>query len=77
MDISNIGLSASSFSYTCGFTKDAARRNPNPFTLEKFLNLASEHGLGGVEVPLQRFIPSLNRDGLNVLKQSLQEKFLA
>lgn len=68
MDIKRIGVSTSSFGYTMGVTgRQTERENPNPRTLEQFVDFAVAQGLGGIEAPIMRFMPDLNQDRLTAL----------
>jgi sugar phosphate isomerase/epimerase len=74
MNIREIGLSTSAFGYTMGSTgKNTPRKNPNPWSLEKFLDFAAFNGFGGIEAPLRRFVPDLNQAPLEKLKSQLAD----
>lgn len=69
MDIKHIGVSTSSFGYTMGMTgRQTERENPQPWTLEQFVDFAIAQGFGGVEAPVMRFVPDLNRERLTALR---------
>ncbi len=73
MDTRAIGLSTSSFGYSMGVTGgQTERKNPSPWTLEDFIDFAIFHGFGGIEVPLMRFIPDLDRDRLEKIRLKLR-----
>lgn len=77
MELSAIGLSSSALGYTCGSTgKGTPRQNPFPLTVDNFIELTHNHGLGGVELPLQRFMPQLALKELLELKKVLEHKNL-
>lgn len=77
MEISHIGLSTSAFGYAMGSTgKNTDRKNSRPWTLEQFIEFASAHGLGGVEAPLARFVPDLETNRLEGLRQMLKDRNL-
>lgn len=56
-----IGLSTSSMSFTLGHTgRGSSRVNSSPMSIQKFFEFAFESGYVGVELPFQRFYPSLD-----------------
>ena len=75
MNLKNIGLSTSAFGYAMGNTgKNTERRNPDPWTLEQFIEFAAERGFGGIEAPLLRFVPDLDQARLKKIKSMLLER---
>jgi sugar phosphate isomerase/epimerase len=75
MDIKNIALSTSAFGYSMGSTgKNTERKNPNPWTIEEFVDFSYRHGFGGIEAPIMRFVPDLNPERLKKLKELLSER---
>lgn len=74
MNIKTIGVSTSAFSYSMGVIgKATGKRNPNPWTIEKFAAFASSKGLGGVEAPPGRFIPGLDESRLKQLSKFIKD----
>ena len=60
-----IGLAAYSFSYSCGFAgAGTPRACAEPYTAYRLMDLAASLGLGGVEFPPLRMLPSLQPDEL-------------
>ena len=51
--------------------KNTDRKNPNPWTIEDFVEFAAKHGFGGIEAPLMRFVPDLDPTRLKELKARL------
>ena len=75
MDIKHIGLSTSAFGYGMGNTgKGTERRNPQPWTLEQFVDFSAAHGMGGIETPLARFVPGLEPERVKQLHAALSER---
>ncbi len=75
MKVVNIGLSTSSFGYSMGNAgKNTDRKNTNPWTIEDFVDFTNQNGFGGIEAPLMRFIPNLERDRLKKLRAKLLER---
>ncbi len=60
-----IGLAAYSFSYSCGFAgAGTPRACTEPYTVYGLMDLTASLGLGGIEFPLLRLLPSLAPDEL-------------
>lgn len=75
MNIKQIGLSTSAFAYNVGTAgKNTERKNPNPWTLEEFIDFVSQHNLGGIEMPLARFVPDLNVNRLDKVHEILSDR---
>jgi 3-oxoisoapionate decarboxylase len=75
MNIKQIGLSTSAFGYAMGSTgKNSDRKNPQPWTIEQFIDFATEHGFGGIEAPLARFMPDLESNRLKQLRSILDDR---
>lgn len=72
MNIKQLGLSTSAFAYNMGsIGKGTPRQNPEPWTLEQFIEFANKLGFGGVEAPLKRFVPDLEPARLKAIKSKL------
>ena len=74
----NLSLSAYAFGYGCGFVKDS-RENAAQFqklSLENVANISSDYGLGGIEVPVDRYFPDLSSPELDNFLEYLSKKNL-
>ena len=70
-----IGLSTSSMSFTLGHAgRGSSRVNASPMSIQEFIEFASENEYGGVEIPFQRFYPSLGRDELDNARDELKSR---
>jgi 3-oxoisoapionate decarboxylase len=72
------GVAAYSFPCSCGF----AQRNGRPVVTRPIqagdlINLASEHALGSIEIPLQGMLPDLSEKTIDGLRAELERRGLA
>jgi sugar phosphate isomerase/epimerase len=72
------GLAAYSFPYSCGFAqRDGRPASPEPFSAWDLIDLASEHGLSSVEIPLHGTLPDVSAETIARLRAVLAERDLA
>jgi sugar phosphate isomerase/epimerase len=72
------GVAAYSFPYSCGFAqRDGLPACPKPLRAWDLINLASEHRLASVEIPLQGTLPDLSEATIDRLRAELAERGLA
>ena len=72
LNISNIYLSIYSFGYSAGFIKNNHIKNQfdNIFHIDDLISLTTELGLGGIEIPLDRYFPDPKHDSFDELMNS-------
>jgi sugar phosphate isomerase/epimerase len=72
------GVAAYSFPCSCGFAqRDGRPASANPLNAWDLINLASEHSLTSVEIPLQGTLPDLSEATIDRLRAILAERDLA
>lgn len=72
--IKNLSLSAYAFGYGCGFVKDrradaAALQSLN---LDDLVRICRQHGLAGLEIPVDRYFPDLSSGALERFVEQMQ-----
>src|SRR5690348_15269781 len=72
-----IGLAAYGFGYSCGFSGAGTERAcTQPMDAYALVDLAVRHGLGGVELPPQHLLPTLEPAELARLRAYVEERSL-
>jgi sugar phosphate isomerase/epimerase len=67
----NIGLAAYGLPVTCGFARSGERRAPQQIDAFGLARLASEHGLQGIETPLNGMLPAVDISTADRLREEL------
>jgi sugar phosphate isomerase/epimerase len=72
--VKNLSLSAYAFGYGCGFVKDGRAGAPaaQALTLVDVAEMCRLYGLGGVELPVDRYFPDLSTGALERFVEELQ-----
>src|SRR5687768_17350694 len=72
------GVAAYSFPCSCGFAQRNGRSAvTRPIQAGDLINLASEHALGSIEIPLQGMLPDLSEKTIDGLRADLERRGLA
>src|SRR5262245_23143961 len=72
------GLAAYSFPCSCGFAqRDGRPASAKPMNAWDLIDLASEHGLTSIEIPLQGTLPDMSGATIDRLRALLAERGLA
>jgi sugar phosphate isomerase/epimerase len=71
------GLSVYALTYACGLAwSGTAKANPDPLDLNRFIELAAENGLQGVEFPA-RMLPDTSPEALRAVRRHAEARGLA
>jgi sugar phosphate isomerase/epimerase len=72
--IQSLSLSVYAFGYGCGFVKDrrAGAAAAQSLTLTDLAELCREHGLAGLEIPVDRYFPDLSAGSLERFIEQMQ-----
>jgi sugar phosphate isomerase/epimerase len=67
------GVSSYSFLFTCGYARQANRHVARPLGVYDLIDLAAEHGLSHMAIPLGTMLPDLSDDTIDQLRARLAD----